>query len=97
MTTWPGDLVAWWRGPPVSGCSVSDVAGGEVDDGEARGPSWQRLSLAAPPHEQPGRIQVLLSIPGIARTRSEIVLSERVPRRIGPLLDLLAATVDEPD
>lgn len=42
-------------------------------------------------------IQVLLSIPGIARTRSEIVLSERVPRRIGPLLDLLAATVDDTD
>ncbi len=35
-------------------------------------------------------IQLLLSIPGIVRTRSEVVLSERVPRRVGPLLDLLA-------
>jgi DNA-binding Lrp family transcriptional regulator len=34
-------------------------------------------------------VQGLLGIPGIVRTRSEVILGERVPRRVAPLLDVL--------
>lgn len=42
-------------------------------------------------------IQRVLDIPGIARTRSEVVLSERIHRRVAPLLDTLDAGDQAPD
>ncbi|MCW0213120.1 MAG: Lrp/AsnC family transcriptional regulator [Pseudonocardia sp.] len=39
-------------------------------------------------------IQTILSIPGVIRSRTEVVLSRRIRPRITPLIDHLAAQVD---